>query len=488
MTYALTRSLRVLVLTLGLSLPPLALAATPPMPVTVIRAGETIVIQGSDQMRYRTDPITRKLILEDAVLAPGTSMPDGLNWSRENGTISFTLPDGTTYALSPDGKSLILTPPGRQAVSPIPQDERVPIVYPLSFGDPATVASLLQSIYPGTRVVVDTRQRTLIVIANPADRNLLLGLIKNLDASRPQVQFEAEILEVNRDATDSLGLQYDSLLTLKLTEGDGFSLKSIGTIGRSPLSLTIGLNMLETNGAAKVLARPRITTIDGLEARINSTQTTPVITSSTTGGTSVQTITTGITLRMLPRVAPDGTVETNLTITVSVPTSTTSQGVPAFSTREATTTVRVANGEPIAIGGLLEDRTVNGVQKVPVLGNLPVIGKLFTTTRVDTHRSDLVIIVTPRLVMNPGETLPAAAPTILPNSVGTVAAPLTVPTSQPVAPGGPLPTGPTPTNTPSTPAGTVSPPPANSGPVVVPVPVSPPQNPAPQTPILPPKP
>lgn len=83
-----------------------------------------------------------------------------------------------------------------------------------------------------------------------------------------------------------------------------------------------------------------------------------------------------------------------------LPTGTTSQGVPQFSTREATTTVRVANGEPIAIGGLLEDRTVTGVQKVPVLGDLPIVGRLFTTTRTDTRSSDLIIVVTPRLVMS----------------------------------------------------------------------------------------
>lgn len=125
-------------------------------------------------------------------------------------------------------------------------------------------------------------------------------------------------------------------------------------------------------------------------------------------------MTTGITLRLTPRVAPDGAVETNLTISVSVPTGTISQGVPQFSTREATTTVRVANGEPIAIGGLLEERKVTGTQKLRFLGDLSGIGKLFSTTRTDTRRSDLIIVVTPRLVMSPNEhaaeTTPAALP------------------------------------------------------------------------------
>ncbi|GMA14378.1 type II secretion system protein GspD [Deinococcus metallilatus] len=463
--HALTLALLLSFSTLG----PLALAA--PTPVTIIRAGDTIVIQGTDQIRYQTDPLTRRLILPETVLAPGTTVPDGLSWQKADGTIQLVIPDGTTYALSPDGKSLILTPPGRQAVSPIPQDERAPILYPLSFADPGTVAGLLQSIYPNTRVVIDQRQRALIVVANPADRNLLLDLLKQLDASRPQIQFEAEILEVNQDTTDSLGIQYDSIFTFKLTEGESPSLLKMGKLGRSPLSLSMGLNLLKTNGAARVLARPRITTIDGLEARINSTQTTPVVTANSSGGTSVQSITTGITLRMTPKVAPDGTVETNLTISVSVPTGTTSQGVPQFSTREATTTVRVGNGEPIAIGGLLEERKVTGTQKVPVLGDIPVLGKLFSTTRTDTRRSDLIIVVTPRLVTSPNERPPVTTPTALPAGTGGA-------NGAPAAPVAPLtpPTGPTTENTPATPAGTTTLPnisPANPAPPVPGTPVLP---------------
>ncbi|WP_254605491.1 type II secretion system protein GspD [Deinococcus sp. JMULE3] len=405
---------RVVALSTLLALSTPAVGSAAQIPVTVLKAGDTYVIQSTEQIRYQTDPLTRRLILLDAVLASGASLPEGLVWTREQGTVQFVIPDGTTFALSPDGRSLLLTPPSQRTVAPINVDERTPIIYPLSYAEPNMTAGLLQSIYPGTRVVVDSRQRSLIVIANPADRNVILAVLKQLDASRPQVQFEAEILEVNRDTTDSLGLQYDSIFTFKLNEGEGMSLKKIGTIGRNPLSLSVSLNMLKTSGAARVLARPRITTIDGLEARINSTQTTPVVTSNSSGGTSVQSITTGITLRMSPKVAPDGTVETNLTISVSVPTGTTSQGVPQFSTREASTTVRVGNGEPIAIGGLMEDRTVSADQKIPLLGDIPLLGKLFTTTRTDTRRSDLIIVVTPRLVLSPNEPLPMLAPTAEP--------------------------------------------------------------------------
>lgn len=108
-----------------------------------------------------------------------------------------------------------------------------------------------------------------------------------------------------------------------------------------------------------------------------------------------------ITLSMLPKVAPDGSVEVRVTISVSAPTGVTAQGVPTFSNREATTTVKVLSGEPIVIGGLLESRLIEGTNKVPGLGDIPLVGELFKSTTTNTSETDLVIIITPRLIATP---------------------------------------------------------------------------------------
>jgi general secretion pathway protein D len=431
-------------------------------PVTVLKTDTNLIVSSDKFIRYQTDPFTHELLLPDSFLAADATIPVGVTLTKRPDSLAFTVPEGTTFALSPDGKQLIITPPSKLALNPLPADAKDPIYYRLTASDPATAATLLQSLYPSLRVVIDVRQRALIVLTNAADRATVLGLLAQIDQKRPQILIEAEILEINQDKTDSLGIQYDSIFTFKLGEGDVPGLLKLGNVTRNPLSLSLGINLLKTEGAAKVLAQPRITTIDGLEARINSTQTTPVVTSNTTGGTTVQTISTGITLRMTPKVAPDGSVEANLTISVSIPTGTTSQGIPQFSTREASTTVRVANGEPIAIGGLLEDRKVTGIQKVPVLGDIPLLGKLFTTTRTDTHRTDLVIVITPRLVQGPNER-PAARVTPLPG-VGELlgppaplpAQPVAVPPAQPpVVPATPIPVAPLLPTTPALPATTL---------------------------------
>ncbi|AFZ67196.1 type II secretion system protein GspD [Deinococcus peraridilitoris] len=391
------KSLRILTLSALLLSPAFAQETT----VAPTTQDGRLVIVSPEIIRYTVDPNANTVTLPNVHLGEGAKFPEGTQWKQRGADLIVTLPVGATVSLSPDNKRLTILP--ANTLTAIPKDERAPIFLPLANAQPALVAALVTRLYANVRVEVDERQRALLILVNPADRQLITDLVRQLDTERPQVMFEAEILEVNQDLTTSLGLQYDSIFTFKLTEGDAPQLLNLGKVGRSPLTLSLGLNALKANGAARVLAQPRVTTLDGLEARINSTQTTPVIVPGANNTQSVQNITTGITLRMTPKVAPDGTVEANLSISVSTPTGTTSQGVPQFSSREASTTVRVRNGEPIAIGGLLENRKIEATQKVPLLGDLPIIGKLFTTTRTETRNTDLVIIVTPRLVLSPNQ-------------------------------------------------------------------------------------
>jgi general secretion pathway protein D len=285
-------------------------------------------------------------------------------------------------------------------------DERSPVMYYLSNAQPAEVAGLLQGMYGNLQIQVDDRQRAILVLVAESDRELIDKLVQSLVAPRPQVMFEAEILEINQSITESLGIDYDSLFTFRLAEGasgdNGFGLTKLGPFSRAGgLELEFGINLLKANDAAEVLARPRVTTLDGVEATLNATQNFPILGSSEGAVKSVQSISTGITLRILPRVSPDGTIEAELSISVSSPTGITAQKVPTFSSRDASTTVRVANGQPIVIGGLLEKRTLQGQQKVPLLGDIPILGALFTSTSTEQRQTDLVIMVTPRIVDMP---------------------------------------------------------------------------------------
>lgn len=389
---------------------------------------ENLTLESNTLIRYTLDPVSGSLIIPDALFAAGVSFPAGLQWQKRGTGVVLLLPEGRTVSLSPDGKRLFVrsenpleapTPdvelpsssgsgfpgatPGALGGPAAPVASTVkPLFLPLSNADARTSAALLSRLMgPSVRVEVDDRNRSLIVLAPEDQQDTVRALVAAIDGERPQVMFEAEILEINQDTTQALGINYTDLLTFTLSEAAPKNLFSLGKITRKPLgdkALSIGINFLKTSGSARVLAQPRVTTLDGVEARINSTQTTPILTTSKEGTQSIVNLTTGIQLRLTPKVAPDGTVEATLNVSVSNPTGSASGGAAPFSTRDASTTVRVKNGEPIAIGGLLETRTTYGEEKVPFLGDLPFIGALFTNTTTETHHTDLVILVTPRLV------------------------------------------------------------------------------------------
>jgi general secretion pathway protein D len=400
----------------GLSL---SLAAPAPMPLTVLGGFDSLLLLGNGRLSYTYDPATHTLFIPGAVLAPGTELPEGVLAEAGEDGLRIRFAEPYRVAVSPDERRLqavrvaSLTPPARPPAAqagpdgpPQPQpDERLPQLYRLSYADPATVAAQLGQLYGSVRVVVDERQRALLVLVNPADRALIDQVVRMLDAPRPQVAFEAEVIEINRSLSQALGIDYDlSLFRFGVKETNipnptGGNPVRFGVFGRDvslPIGFSATLNLLQSSGAGRVLAKPRVVTTDGVEARINATQNLAVIVTNN-NVQAVQNLSTGITLRMLPKVAPDGSIEVQVSISVSAPTSQT-QNSFSFSTRDATTTVRVGSGEAIVIGGLLENRRTESVEKVPGLGDIPVLGELFKTTSTTTAETDLVIVITPRLL------------------------------------------------------------------------------------------
>lgn len=404
-------------LSLALGLLGLSLAA--PVTLTPVGNKDTLLLLSDGPLRYTAHDGV--LLVYEGKLAAGATLPLGMEPSDGEGGLTVRLPEPYRVTLSADERRLTLTRAGylqaladtNKSGDPLQTDNRAPMIFALANATPDAVAAQLSALYANLKIVVDPRQRSLLVVANPEDKPLLEAVVKYLDTPRPQVSFEAEVLEINRTATENLGIHYDFLFNLGIKEANiptptGNQPLRFGTFGRDTaqgLGISATINLLQSSGAGHVLARPRVTTLDGLEARINATQNTPLVVSNTNVAT-VQNITTGITLTMLPRVAPDGSVEVKVSISVSSPTGVTSQGVPTFSSREASTTVRVKSGEPIVIGGLLEKRNISGQEKVPGLGDIPLLGELFKNTTTNTSDTDLVIIITPRLLTPSDMTLP----------------------------------------------------------------------------------
>jgi type II secretory pathway component GspD/PulD (secretin) len=247
-------------------------------------------------------------------------------------------------------------------------------------------------------------------------------ILGEVDVQPAQIDFETKVTEVDVNKVNNLGLNWnfcgattrigeraDNIANPPATLGDNgqTNLLSFGAIGRTAISdlATITMDALLSNGTAKLLADPNISAIDGHPAQVfigNTVNYVESITQTTTG----QNITTGsvqvgVILRVTGKVGSDGYITLNVHPEVSEITSylTVPGGgsLPEVSSRYADTTIRVKNGETIAIGGLIQENDTKNVNKVPGLGNLPFIGKLFQDSQDNKQRTEVVFLLTTKI-------------------------------------------------------------------------------------------
>jgi general secretion pathway protein D len=265
-----------------------------------------------------------------------------------------------------------------------------------------TIQNALQPIHPEVRVAVERRLQALIVTGTPQAITAAKDLVASLDRPSRQVALEVRVVEVAANALQNLGVALSPIVGTTLTETDP-NLRPF-TFGRTPLNITVVLNLLVERGQGKILANPTVATIDGRKALIRTGDDIPLVTRQIFGNTIIENVITfraGVTLEIVPKVSSDGFVTVVLRPVVSTITGTTPQGAPQISTREVQTTLMVRDGETIVIGGLLEERDILSMSRIPGLGDLPFLGRLFRSERREQRRTELVITVTPRILPSP---------------------------------------------------------------------------------------
>jgi len=275
-------------------------------------------------------------------------------------------------------------------------------------------------------IQVDQGGNRLIVVTSPRVISEVQEIVTKLDAPARQVMLEARIVEVSTDDAKKLGIDWDLLnrQTFVIVEGTpapapvppgslpdempfvrGWP-KANG-ISRQAHSLQVALDLMIHEGNAKVLANPKIATLNGREASMLVGQRIPfVVTGTTFAGnaaaptTSIQQEEVGVKLRITPLINADGYITTDISPEVSSVTDFrgVANDLPVISTRQATTTVRLKDGNSVIIGGLLSETTSRSITKVPIIGQIPGIGLLFQHHNTTVERHDLVIEVTPRII------------------------------------------------------------------------------------------
>jgi general secretion pathway protein D len=286
-----------------------------------------------------------------------------------------------------------------------------------------------QSPFEGGKITItpDKATNSLVIMASPNDYQNLVQVIQKLDKRRRQVFVQAVVAEISLDKLKDLGLQwgmfgaasdgkyvsvagtYDPQGTLSqlFSVLQGFSQAGITlptSIGNTPMNFAAVLKALYANDATNILSTPTILTSDNKEAYITVGQNVPLLTTSTviTGGATQQSVErkdVGITLKITPQISEGEYVKLDIDQDISAVTPNKGQATDiVLSTRKAKTSVVVKDKDTVVIGGLIQDQDTETVNKVPLLGDIPLLGWLFKTIHKERTKTNLLIVLTPRII------------------------------------------------------------------------------------------
>ena len=270
------------------------------------------------------------------------------------------------------------------------------------------------------RVLVDRATNTLLFYGTESEALSVREIISALDVVPKQVSLEARVVAVSKQAAKELGVDWtwsalpqyprvrrnDSaswVVSERSAGTGGTSAPGIIRFGRGPEGVpyefyyTAAIRALITDGRAKMLARPNITTVQGHEALINIGAEVPVPRVSTSNSVTTSGIEyreAGIILRYTPRVTADGSIVARVHTEVSTPVYVDDLKAYRFQKRSADTTVRLRNGETMVIGGLIDSDESRSLAKIPFLGDIPVLGAFFRSVRTSKTETELMIFLT----------------------------------------------------------------------------------------------
>lgn len=277
-------------------------------------------------------------------------------------------------------------------------------------------ASLLKTILKVKDMQVDDRLN-MIVLRETADTiRLAEKLIRAQDLAEPEVILEVEVLEINRTRALELGMSWPDTFTWLSTDPANLTLGQLPfgqhvSRDRIGMNANLVLKARQDHGIANLLSNPRIRVKNREKARILVGDKVPIITATVTPG-SVNPITTetityldvGLKLEAEPLVLLDGDVSIKIALEVSTlgDSVTTRSGSVAYrvGTRTASTSLRLRDGETQILMGLIRDEERRRASGVPGLMTLPVLGRLFSTPRDDTEKTEIALSITPRIVRN----------------------------------------------------------------------------------------
>ncbi|QGZ43279.1 general secretion pathway protein GspD [Pseudoduganella flava] len=278
------------------------------------------------------------------------------------------------------------------------------------------VANTLKTILKSRDVVADEKLNLVIMRDNADAVRLAEKIVAVQDMAEPEVMLEVEILEIKRSRLMDLGIAWPTSATLAplvTSDGGKVTLSTLDNLNRRTLSIT-GISATatakKTDTDSNLLANPRIRVRNKEKAKILIGDKVPVITSTVSPGTagfaqeSVSYVDVGLTLNAEPTIYLNNEVAIRISLEVSnlVSKIETKSGSTAYQigTRQASTMLQLKDGENQVLAGLINNEERTGGVKVPGLGDIPLLGRLFGTTNDDSQKTEIVLSITPHLVRN----------------------------------------------------------------------------------------
>ncbi|MBI5751137.1 MAG: general secretion pathway protein GspD [Hydrogenophilales bacterium] len=299
----------------------------------------------------------------------------------------------------------------------------------LANADVKQTLNMIKTLVKTRDVFIDEKLSMLVMKDTPEAIRLAEKLIVAQDRAEPEVMLEVEVLEVKRSRLLDLGIQFPNTFTalnianqttqsttggvVVSTSAQTQNTVTIQTLknltgGSIAISPNLQLNLKKEDGDVQTLANPRIRVKNKEKAKIHIGEKVPVITTTSTANVgvaeSVSYLDVGLKLDVEPQVYLDNDVGIKVGLEVSSIVrelrGQTGSLTYQVGTRNASTVLRLKDGETQILAGLISDEDRQSASKIPGLGDLPLIGRLFSTHRDETTKTEIVLLITPRIVRN----------------------------------------------------------------------------------------
>ena len=325
--------------------------------------------------------------------------------------------------------------------------------YKIAYADVKNIAAILAGVMELSeneirKITIDDRLRQLYITSSPERLDEIAVALQALDNPGKQVMLHARIFEFNdrytKEVDSMINAIYDNWY-MNYTKGSG-QIGAITDAGNRPLNLgnaaqgsTIlppaygtdkpisplpqiidgswrmidaALKFSEEKNVGKVLANPSVITYDGREAKIQLTQEQPYRVAQSSGGDVLYTteiMEAGPVMVMTPVIGRDGIITITLNLEASEFLNATTDGMPVKSKRQINTNVRVRSGEPFVVGGLHRELETRIRSKIPILGDIPLLGNLFRFSQNETNKTQVVMMVVPYILDTPDSKIEGAS-------------------------------------------------------------------------------